>query len=333
MNLCESENVHPSTVFDDWHYAHQGKDWEHCFNEQVGRFQSPINIPIKELTSQIELIDELEYFYDGIPEAYSIEHKMNRSIKVTSTNSKFKADRIVIPMGHVIVDGKVFTVNEFHFHSPAEHLLDGNRYSLEFHIVHKFDGYETSSSSPSRTTQISRDYSIDHENEIVVVAILFSSRPNASSFSFLDDFLKIEDFPFKPGAQTIIELSPEIGHQRPHRPRFDLTSLLLTEDQTTGSTFARYFGSLTTPPLHEVVHWFVRCTPVYANPSQLTAFASALRYPGSNGNYRSCDGRCGLPRHVLKDEKCDSSDSSFIREKDGQQYVWLVKGLCGKKHN
>ena len=32
---------------------------------------------------------------------------------------------------------KIFEVVQFHFHSPAEHTIDGIRYDAELHIVHK----------------------------------------------------------------------------------------------------------------------------------------------------------------------------------------------------
>lgn len=59
-------------------------------------------------------------------------------------------------MGQIVVDGKIFKVDQFHFHAPAEHLFDGIREALELHIVHKFYGYATdqvSSEDSSNSSQ------------------------------------------------------------------------------------------------------------------------------------------------------------------------------------
>jgi carbonic anhydrase len=37
------------------------------------------------------------------------------------------------------VGGKAYKLLQFHFHTPSEHLVDGKRYPLEMHLVHKSD--------------------------------------------------------------------------------------------------------------------------------------------------------------------------------------------------
>lgn len=39
--------------------------------------------------------------------------------------------------GGVIIDGTVYTLKQFHFHSPSEHAINGQRTALETHFVHQ----------------------------------------------------------------------------------------------------------------------------------------------------------------------------------------------------
>ncbi|MDY6812897.1 MAG: carbonic anhydrase family protein [Pseudomonadota bacterium] len=45
--------------------------------------------------------------------------------------------RIDLPAGDTLrLDGRLFTLRQVHFHTPAEHRLDGRDYPLEAHLVH-----------------------------------------------------------------------------------------------------------------------------------------------------------------------------------------------------
>lgn len=52
--------------------------------------------------------------------------------------------------GEITVDGKTFTLKQFHFHTPSENTIDGKSFPFEMHLVHLSDN-----------------------NEIAVVAIMF----------------------------------------------------------------------------------------------------------------------------------------------------------------
>jgi carbonic anhydrase len=52
--------------------------------------------------------------------------------------------------GEITVDGKLFTLKQFHFHSPSENTINGKRFPFEMHLVH-----------------------LSEKNEIAVVAIMF----------------------------------------------------------------------------------------------------------------------------------------------------------------
>lgn len=55
-------------------------------------------------------------------------------------------------------DGRSYTLDQFHFHTPSEHLIGGRRYPLELHLVH-----------------------LDEQRRVLVVGILFEAG-EASSF-------------------------------------------------------------------------------------------------------------------------------------------------------
>ncbi|ANK79564.1 MAG: hypothetical protein TEF_01210 [Rhizobiales bacterium NRL2] len=38
--------------------------------------------------------------------------------------------------GHAVIDGERFDLLQFHFHSPSEHAIDGERWPMEVHFVH-----------------------------------------------------------------------------------------------------------------------------------------------------------------------------------------------------
>ena len=39
--------------------------------------------------------------------------------------------------GKLILDGREYTLVQFHFHGHSEHTIDGKQYALEGHLVHK----------------------------------------------------------------------------------------------------------------------------------------------------------------------------------------------------
>jgi carbonic anhydrase len=38
---------------------------------------------------------------------------------------------------HVTIDGASYELQQFHFHAPSEHLIDGSSFAMELHLVHK----------------------------------------------------------------------------------------------------------------------------------------------------------------------------------------------------
>lgn len=56
-------------------------------------------------------------------------------LRVSNTGHSIQVD--AQPGGRLSVDGKAFELAQFHLHHPSEHLLDGRRFPLEIHFVHR----------------------------------------------------------------------------------------------------------------------------------------------------------------------------------------------------
>lgn len=90
-------------------------DWEFT----AGHMQSPINIPSSDVT---ELVNDsgtitLDYSQDVI----SAENN-GHSIQVSNG-------------GTALINGRNFTLTQFHFHAESEHTIDGSHYPIEAHFV------------------------------------------------------------------------------------------------------------------------------------------------------------------------------------------------------
>jgi carbonic anhydrase len=95
--------------------AHWGEFASECAK---GQNQSPINID-----STIEAkLAKLQFNYDGkVISFLNNGHTLQTSLEGNNT---------------LKVDGKDFTLKQFHFHTPSENHVDGKEYPLEAHFVH-----------------------------------------------------------------------------------------------------------------------------------------------------------------------------------------------------
>jgi len=120
---------------------------------------------------------------------------------------------------YVSYDGIDYQFQQFHFHTPSEHLVAGSAYDMEMHIVHTYkqEGAETP--------------------EYLVIAVLFTEGAESEFLnSFLDAIPEKEGEVFETDKKKVntAEMIPE-----------------KLED------FFNYRGSLTTPPYTEAVNWIV----------------------------------------------------------------------------
>lgn len=87
---------------------------------KLGKNQSPVNIS----TNTIDVdLPPIEYKYTMLTADTIIN--TGHSIQVNMWSG-----------GEITVDGKVFKLKQFHFHTPSENTIDGNHAPLEAHFVH-----------------------------------------------------------------------------------------------------------------------------------------------------------------------------------------------------
>ncbi|GER33731.1 carbonic anhydrase, partial [Striga asiatica] len=167
-----------------------------------GKWQSPINI----VTSDVVLNKNLK------PLIRSYD-----PTNVTLVNNKFNVGvRYPDHSGVLTIDNKIYSLKQMHWHAPAEHTIDGQRFAAELHLVH-----------------------IAEDGSVSVVAVLFK-------FGHPDPLLaKIQ--------KKLNELAYEV--KRHEETPITLGPFHPTEVRKRCHKYYRYVGSFTTPPCTQGVIW------------------------------------------------------------------------------
>lgn len=96
----------------------------------TGTSQSPVNIVKQENT------DERTLKIDYLSTSFTIAH--NEHVDEIINNGH--TIQITPKEGSTItINGKVFHLKQFHFHTPSEHTIDGKHAPMEMHMVHQSD--------------------------------------------------------------------------------------------------------------------------------------------------------------------------------------------------
>lgn len=152
-------------------------------------------------------------------------------------------DAATDPYG-VMYNNHIYKLNQFHFHSPSEHTVDGQHFDMEAHLVH-------SCTPPACTT-------VDEHDENLVVGIFMNiGAENSYLSSFWNDLTALAA---NSSAPHIID-----NMASPY-------NAFLPDSKD----FYRYVGSTTTPSCVENVSWFLMSTPVTLSLEQLTAYRTAI---------------------------------------------------------
>ncbi len=97
----------------------------------VGASQSPVNLPIDQ-AAPAERVHELLYEMSGLTVAH---HAHVHDILDNGHTIQVNIDE-----GSVLKTARdTYHLRQFHFHSPSENLINGQRYPLEVHFVHQSD--------------------------------------------------------------------------------------------------------------------------------------------------------------------------------------------------
>lgn len=242
---------------DHWSYAER-VHWKEHFSACGGEHQSPINLDFASAIAA-DFPSMMFYNYDQVlPEMLT----NNGHTVMMSVKSQSNEDVPFITEGGLTDPYKFF---QLHFHwgrdalSGSEHIINGQPYPAELHIVH----YNTKYGNFSEA--------VAHPDGLAVLGIMIElqARDNIA-FRHLERFDDI--------------LNPDSDKKSALTYPVPLSDLL--PDRT--GTFYRYNGSLTTPGCNEDVIWTVFDTPIAISQRQLDIFKRLIDSEGQQmeGNFR-----------------------------------------------
>jgi carbonic anhydrase len=164
--------------------------------------------------------------------------------------------------------GKVYSLAQFHYHAPSEHMVDGEYYPMEVHHVHKaVDGtvlvlgvfmYVNPALSPSSCVGITIE---------------------CSRAKFFDAILTLGQGSHAAALAAVRAAPPHSGPvlpvgswQVPNDPYNNFVPMM----NGSFSYFYYYMGSFTTPPCTTGVSWILAPTPVAVFDSSVTAYRTLI---------------------------------------------------------
>lgn len=208
----------------------------------TGQEQSPIDLVMDQVTeskgyhewTKSMHADQLGVSWEVVDHSkFNLENMANNSQRVTTKR-----------------DGKEYSWSLYnvHFHTPAEHLLDGKQYPLEIHFIHTLDAVNTQN-----------PYSYEGR-EFLVFGVFFEEVVDEEQ----DDLLNNHEF-FTDKTFTLKNLDKWLNPENTHYI---------------------YKGGLTTPGCDQVVNWVVMERPVPIGSTLLGKIETTTYDLYPNGNAR-----------------------------------------------
>jgi carbonic anhydrase len=194
----------------------------------TGSEQTPIDIRNEDLT-----------FAEHLPAlGFSYGTKVTLDVLNNGSPGEFATIRANVPEGggELTVAGVTYKLLQFHWHTPSEHELNGEKFPMEMHLVHR---------SPDVTLP---DGTVVNGTLSVVGVWIRSGKENKELKKLF------ANLPAQPGEHRTIT-------------HFNLTRLLPESLES-----YRYNGSLTTPNFDEGVRWVVLAEPIEMSKEQIDAF-------------------------------------------------------------
>ncbi|XP_020038348.1 carbonic anhydrase 1 isoform X1 [Castor canadensis] len=227
----------------DWGYDGKNgpEQWSKLYPIANGNNQSPIDIKTHEVKHDTSLKPiSISYNPANAKEIVNVGHSFHVVFDENNNQSVLK--------GGPLSEG--YKLAQFHFHwgstndSGSEHTVDGVKYSGELHLVHWNSG-----KYPSIADAISKS------DGLAIIGVL----------------MKVGQA--NPNLQKILDAINAVKTKGKRAPftNFDPSTLL-----PASLDYWTYAGSLTHPPLHESVTWFICKDSISVSPEQLSQFRSLL---------------------------------------------------------
>ncbi|XP_022144635.1 alpha carbonic anhydrase 7-like [Momordica charantia] len=200
------------------HWGNLKQEWTKC---KDGTIQSPIPLS-KEIAKLNKDLGQL-----------------NRSYKPGNATLKKNGHHIAVEwtknVGSIQINGTNYLLQRCHWHHPSEHIINGERFDLELHMVHVAN-------------------SSNKLNKMAVVALLFRFGPPNPFISKIADNLKLLDE----------------GNREREVGSLDPLDAINKTDHGQNKNYYTYIGSLTTPPCSEPVIWTVMEQISSVSPAQVS---------------------------------------------------------------
>ncbi|OTB07415.1 hypothetical protein M426DRAFT_318103 [Hypoxylon sp. CI-4A] len=211
----------------------------------TGANQSPINM----VEGQFTLIpaSDIELTIPDVPEGATFEN-LGSTVEVVMEGTG----------GTFILEEKNYTLQQFHFHHPSEHVDNGVSLPMEMHMVFSTEAEEIA--------VIGVYVDLVDTAQVLELHIL----PRATPSTLLETIFSSISEIATPGTETTTK------------------PLIMSEVVTLlkGGSFQRYTGSLTTPPCSESVAWSVATEKLLLSKTTYQAVRDVVgfnaRYPQNN---------------------------------------------------
>lgn len=215
-----------------------------CNNGETKIPQAPINIVTKDAKPDrsLPVLDFTSYRTTKL-----VTSKDAHTLKVTYEQAKEKS--------LLSVGGKMFKLDQFHFHRPGEEAIDNHRPAMVIHLVHN-------SKEPVAPGGV-----------IAVGIMVEEGRPDPKTAALVNKLIKY--FPPPDGSQG-------------GDVRVDINAADLLPANTRG--YYRYPGSLTTPECGGPVTFYILKTPVFFSAEQIRQFERRYPFPNAR-NIQPTNGR------------------------------------------
>ncbi|KAH7645125.1 unconventional myosin-vi-like [Dermatophagoides farinae] len=226
--------------------------WDKQYKYCKGHYQSPINIEMDRIVYvpnlQLSFINYDHYLFSMRMANNGHGVKLHQPPDMNDDHD----DRLGCFVTGTALNNDIYRFVQFHFHwrnshsSGSEHAINGNKFTMEMHIVHQNVRYDENEAILNR---------ILAGDLFTVIAVFFNETDRHNKY--LDPIIHHLD--------KIINVDSEYPLEQPLR----LSDLLPDDKQT---DFLRYYGSYTTPDCQEIVTWIIYPKPLDITSEQMNKF-------------------------------------------------------------